>query len=278
MKKAIVDALSKHKHLDLASKRRGPLIDFLTTLPGNLTRAATGNNIIAGSIENGMIDKETQSTPDIYNMISTCRRLVLADELKLCEESFPALYKHQLEHGHIPDSVYDALGFAQDLDPNNEIVRRDDGITREPFQRAKTLSHQYQRKLRLEIKQQAQAVVASKRAALVTKVEKILNNNKQCEIRLCTLLEETHSTNMSYANCTIEQFGKCNVEQLKGFIHTRQFSTHLKSTDWKWPSKKKDLVELAYERRHLEIILVIPPEDENEPEANTIPLQPTVVE
>lgn len=80
--------------------------------------------------------------------MATCRREVGVDELRLSEDSFIQLYKYHIEHGEIPDLIYDQLGFAEDLDPANNVVRRDaSGANRESYQRAKTLSHTYQRQL-----------------------------------------------------------------------------------------------------------------------------------
>lgn len=61
---------------------------------------------------------------------------------------FPsAVYRYQIEHGHIPDAIYDALGFPEDVDANGVVVPKTAGITLEHCQRAKCLSHLYQRKL-----------------------------------------------------------------------------------------------------------------------------------
>ena len=233
MKKVIVDTLKKHENvLNLATKRKGPLVDFLSTLPTNLTRAATHENIVHGFIQSGMLDKKTQSTPDLFNMIGTVRRLVKTDEVDLCLKTFPTLFKLQLEHGHVTDDVFDQLGYPNDVDPDDNIIRRDGGITKEPYQRAKTLSHEYQRNLRLELKQKARDVVASKLADAQAKTEKILANNRSCESKLCTLMGESSTDNVMFANCSIEHITKCNSDQLKAFIHARKFNSNVKDVEF----------------------------------------------
>ena len=163
------------------------------------------------------------------------------------------LCKYQLQHGHVPDTEYDRLGFAEDLDPNDAVVRRDEGITREPYQRAKTLSHDYQCKLRLELKQQAQAAVEAKLVGVQERTNKIFEMNNRCQSKLCTLLgEPTTSNGMMFSNCTIEHFTKCTNDERKAFIHCREFDSHLipKSLNWTWP-KRDGLIQLAYDRRSL---------------------------
>ena len=89
--------------------------------------------------------------------------------------------KSTVFYGHIPDSLYDELGFANDLDPNENVVRRDETIRRETYQRAKTLSHEYQRQLRLELKQQADVLAIARVSKANERLEKILAKNKVCE-------------------------------------------------------------------------------------------------
>ena len=95
------------------------------------------------------------------------------------------MYKHHLQHGHVPDTLYDELGFAEDVDPSETVVRRDSNT--EHLQRAKTLSHSYQRKLRLEYKQEMEEKAAAKAIVIAAKTQKILDVNKQCETKLCLL-------------------------------------------------------------------------------------------
>ena len=70
-----------------------------------------------------MVDSATLTTPDWYKMLATVRRQITLEELKLCEDSFSHLLRYHLEHGHVPDSVYDELGFDEDVDPNGNVVK-----------------------------------------------------------------------------------------------------------------------------------------------------------
>ena len=83
-----------------------------------------------------------------------------------------------------------------------------------------------------------------------------------------------------FANCTKEQFGKCTNEERRAFIHAREFVSHTipKSSNWKWPTKQ-GLIDLAYERRLLPIVLKLPSEDTNNQPPEMIPVvEPTVLE
>ena len=68
--------------------------------------------------------------------------------MKIIDKYFPLLFKIILETGHIPDKVYDDLGFPKDLvsgvvyDPNDEIER-------EWTKQAKVSTHWFQQHLRL---------------------------------------------------------------------------------------------------------------------------------
>ena len=55
-----------------------------------------------------------------------------------------------LETGHIPERVYDSLGFPKD-EVSGGVYDRNDVIVREWIQRAKLLTHWFQQHLRLAI-------------------------------------------------------------------------------------------------------------------------------
>jgi hypothetical protein len=55
-----------------------------------------------------------------------------------------------MEEGYIPEELFDDLGFPEDVDMNGVVVPRGAGISCEPQQRAKVLSHKAQRLLRVE--------------------------------------------------------------------------------------------------------------------------------
>ena len=57
-------------------------------------------------------------------------------------------FKIMLETGHIPENVYDALGFTKYW-VSDVVYDYNDGIEREWIQRAKVLTHWFQQHLRL---------------------------------------------------------------------------------------------------------------------------------
>ena len=56
-----------------------------------------------------------------------------------------------MEKGHLSDEFLEGLGFSKDTNFEGEEVSRNAGITNECCQRAKCLSHEYQRKLRRDV-------------------------------------------------------------------------------------------------------------------------------
>ena len=163
---------------------------------------------------------------------------------------------------------------------NNNVIRRDGGITQESYQRAKTLSHQYQVDLRKELKQTA----IDKRVAVFEqvkqKVNKILQMNKACEDKLRELLGETslNGNEVMFSNCSMDHFAKCTNDQCKAFIHAREFDSYAipKQANWKWP-KRDGLIMLAFERRSTPIKLSVPTFVDNPTsDAATVSIEPTV--
>ena len=229
-----------------------------------------------------MLDRQTRSSPDWCSMIATCRRKVRTEEMQLCEETFSRLYQHHLQHGHIPDSLFDELGYPQDVDPNGTIVRRDSDI--ESYQRAKTLSHHYQRSLRAELKRQEKEKEDAKLVELQSKATKLLDVNKACEEKLCVAmgLDVDNVEGMMFANASLENFSKCNYTQLKVFIHARRFESHAipKESNWRWPSKKANIVDLAFQYRSTLVKLTVPSAAATtiEVDSNTASNEPTIVD
>ena len=68
--------------------------------------------------------------------------------MQMIEKHFSHLFKIILEMGHIPEKVYDALGFPKD-EVNGFVYDLNDGIEREWIQRAKVLTHWFLQHLRL---------------------------------------------------------------------------------------------------------------------------------
>ena len=58
----------------------------------------------------------------MYKIIGTCRRKVKQEEFDMIEKHFSTLYEAHLEHGKIPEELFDKLGFAEDLDSSGLVI------------------------------------------------------------------------------------------------------------------------------------------------------------
>lgn len=76
-------------------------------------------------------------------MLSTCKRNPTKKEYALCLSSFEKLFKQTLENGHVPDDVFESLGFPMDKDMNGIKVQTAT-VAQESRQRVKTLTHNAQ--------------------------------------------------------------------------------------------------------------------------------------
>ena len=56
-------------------------------------------------------------------------------------DNFSDLYKTTNNNGHIPDEVYERLGFPPDTNYNGDEIEKPDGISQEMRHRTKILSH-----------------------------------------------------------------------------------------------------------------------------------------
>eukprot|EP00957_Ditylum_brightwellii_P163986 12485735-Ditylum_brightwellii.AAC.1 len=98
-----------------------------------------------------MIDPKSLELPDYDNILATYKKEIEKKLHDQIEEDFPVLLKHQLEYGHVPDEVFEKVGYPLDVDAYGKEVRRDSTIPQETFQRAKCSSHVYQCNLREEL-------------------------------------------------------------------------------------------------------------------------------
>ena len=86
--------------------------------------------------------------PDFYAILKTKRRSITRSEMQMIKKYFSQQFKIMLETGHIPEKVYDALGFTKD-EVSGVVYCLNDGIQREWMQRAKISTHWFQQHLRL---------------------------------------------------------------------------------------------------------------------------------
>jgi hypothetical protein len=128
--------------------------------------------------------------------------------------------------GNISDEELEARGFPIDLDMNAKQVRREAGITQEPYQRAKCLSHKVQMRLRSERIQEAQARELEKTALKNTRIQLQLESSKVCEDKVLAEMgikdsDRNEPTSKLLRNAQLEHFKGCCVPQLKAFCRVR---------------------------------------------------------
>ena len=162
-----------------------------------------------------------------------------------CLENFATLCHHTDERGHVPDEVFENIGFHVDLDKCGKPVRCPAGILQEHLQRAKSLSHENQKNLQREMKdettrKQQNKLVEEKlrilhtledttRLCKETRLELLGGpqlsalaqaelehfNNKRCELAQCDCLVSRHAHSPLAFSCSA--FSCRSSEIVKGF-------------------------------------------------------------
>jgi hypothetical protein len=191
----ITGIIKTHPALNLGLKKLKATADATSCAPKLLQHACASDHIRESFVAGGMTDKGSESCPDYDVILGTCRRAITKEEYDLVEKHFSTLYDHAIKFGHISDELLDQLGFPVDLDMNDNPVHRDAGISQEPYQRAKCLSHKAQQKLRQERVQEAQEAEALKRAASNLVITRRLQSNKACEDAILKDMNQTRDSN-----------------------------------------------------------------------------------
>jgi hypothetical protein len=204
--------------LILSLTKRHALTDFISCLPDMTTKAVTRGNILHGFEANGVIDQNTKRFPDFDKILATCRMLPTQEEYDLCVRSFPTLFEHQLQYGHVPDELFEELGFPVDRDTDRKEVRRHATITQESRQCAKNLTHVHQAELRDEKRELVRAEVARKEGDKRNKIEKQKEFSRECQEKIIGLMT---GESKEISESTLEHFSKCSKDQLKGFVIVR---------------------------------------------------------
>lgn len=141
------------KFLNLNDKKMRSLIDFIPSFVDIAGKALTERNVRHGFVQGGMIDEDKMKYPVLEKILATCKSEIPIELYDKFIASFTRLYKLMFDNGHVPDEVYDELGFPKDKDANGNDVLRYAGISQESKQRSKILIHpeqMRQRKERLE--------------------------------------------------------------------------------------------------------------------------------
>jgi hypothetical protein len=69
--------------------------------------SASPRSIKKGFLCNGMIDRETETCPDMDRMFGTLTRPITQQKMDLLEMNFGKLFKVQMDRDHITDHKYD---------------------------------------------------------------------------------------------------------------------------------------------------------------------------
>jgi hypothetical protein len=121
-------------------------------------RAGQPNKILHGWMKNGMTDSMSMRTPDLRTMTRGMLRWQMTEkERQLHLDNFVELLVFVCLHGHVPDKEFFNGGFPANTNHAGEEVPRLAGISQERCQRAKTLSHEHQVKLRADLVEEKMA-------------------------------------------------------------------------------------------------------------------------
>jgi len=121
------------------------------------------------------------------------------------------------------------------------------------------ISHEYQRKLRVQEEEKQTAASNTARLETTVKVLNILKLAEECTAKLHLKLHRPWNKN-ELEGASLVDFSSCSCKLLKAFIHSRMFSelTPPKAMKWKWPNKGtvngfhgdgRSLITLAYSVR-----------------------------
>ena len=105
----------KESKVEFRGKHEAALLSFLGRLPDILGKMATRNNIKKAFVRNGMVDKETGTSPDLFEMLNTIPGKLSASAHDLIMNNFEELFNIQRTKGRIPDEDFQRLGFPKDF-------------------------------------------------------------------------------------------------------------------------------------------------------------------
>ena len=220
-----------------------------------MTKAFTPEKVRSSFIRNGMLDVESCFWPDLFGMIQTKRGEIKDSELDLIITNFPKLFALMQKLGNIPESVYDELGFPPDFEEDEVGVDRHVGIEREHMQRAKSLTHPEQIKIRDKYKKERENKKNKQEEKAAEKEQKaaqdIYDGNRQCEMKLIEVMTKHNEKiskkkkkkekdvlyNVGIKFADLKSLSSCSATELKSFVHAQKF-TSLKmspSLGWEWP-------------------------------------------
>jgi hypothetical protein len=228
--------------LRLPPKKRNALIDCLASSPETATKAISRSHVQQGFVSNGMIDANTKELPDFDRLLATCRTEIPLQLYNKIERDFPLLLKYELEHGDIPDWLYEELGYPMDKDMDGREVRRNATISQENRQRSKCLSHSHQKELRKKKQNEIDAAKARTIAEETNNLSRLIMQNTAAEDKL---IAGTGKSRDKISELSKEYFKRPTGPELKAFVHMRKFDTYkLPPGAPKWPKNKGKLVDI----------------------------------
>ena len=89
---------------------------FVLCTPTAIKRAYTEKEILRSFILGGNLDEESRSAVDLIIVFNTLKRLWKIEDRERWIKDLPHLVKTMLKFGHIPEKVFDELGYPEDCD------------------------------------------------------------------------------------------------------------------------------------------------------------------
>ena len=117
--------ITRRAKIGFKANKKKSLIYFVASIPLMVRKAATRDNIQHRFIANGLVDETYKRYPDLNKILATCRKNPKTDDYNRCIQSFPYLFNHCLEHGHVPYFEFESLEFHQDINIQGNCVQRD---------------------------------------------------------------------------------------------------------------------------------------------------------
>jgi hypothetical protein len=205
------------------------LKDFLARLPYMLDKTCTVDNIRKGFVSVGMLDAKHHLWPDFNKILKTKRQNITKTEMELIEKTFSQLYNVMKDRGYIPESLFDDLGYPKDV-VSGKLFERHQGIEAEWMQRAKILTHEFQKQLREERERKTVEEFEEKQNKLRQEIDELIQLNKETEqmlkeqiaVRLHGNLLHTCNNNSNESlltNATLDMIKGLTVPYMKAFIH-----------------------------------------------------------
>ena len=124
-------------HLKLPARKA--ILDHIVSCSEIFGKAMSPKTTRKGFVENGMIDENTETYPDIVKMLQTCKGEISQQAEDIIFDNFSALYQMMKYEGHIKEEMYNYLGLPKDTNYEKEVVEKPDQIRQEMRHRAKIL-------------------------------------------------------------------------------------------------------------------------------------------